>query len=535
MKKGQFVVVKGNVKKPLLKNKVYCVLDYQENKTGKYIKLDPNFKVPGIDYGNIPTSWIKLSLFYIDTFTIKIELSKDIHAYYDNQTHLTTGFKFKTPNRTNFRINNGIVHMITLNGKIVFHNSNKWAKIKQKTPSKSEKNPMKKFSKGVATILTPKNKEEYLKMVDYAIAQGIKINEDNWKNKFWERYADKTRLFLYSSDGETLNSMFFGDVEHSMSEQHTDALRLSVSDFLNDTFSQPEGETKNVDLSQIIRIIREYLGSEENRENMSADIKAFLEEWGVDIKTKPVTVQVGELPKVEVGLVHNRFETVLNCMVGRINTALVGPAGSGKTSTVAKAAEALNLKFYSKSVSAQTGAHEFFGYQDVQGRYVRTLFREAYEHGGVFLLDEFDAGNPNVLAALNQATANEYCAFADGMIKKHDDFICVMAGNTFGHGANSEYVGRNKIDAATLDRFAFIDFPYDEKFEMAIAPNKEWCKRVQRIRKEVTVKKIRTVVSPRATLMGAKLLSQGMSEENVMELLIYKGLNQTERDLIKGV
>lgn len=284
---------------------------------------------------------------------------------------------------------------------------------------------------------------------------------------------------------------------------------------------------------QILALVQDHLQSPQSRKDMGDAVEKLLNHWGIDKNVREVVVtNPVKKEKIKVGKVHNKFDLVLSCMAARTNIALVGAAGSGKTTTVAKAAQALGLEFYSKSVSAQTGIHEFFGYQDANGNYVTTLFRTAYEKGGVFLLDEFDAGNPNVLAALNQATANDSCAFADGMIPKHKDFICVMAGNTFGHGANSEYVGRNKIDAATLDRFAFIDFPYDEDLEYALATNKDWCRRVQAFRRKVADKKVKTIISPRATIIGCQLLSAGIKQREVEELVIYKGLSKTERNLI---
>lgn len=229
---------------------------------------------------------------------------------------------------------------------------------------------------------------------------------------------------------------------------------------------------------------------------------------------------------------HFMFGAMLMGISARVNMALIGPAGSGKTTMVHQAAEDLGLPFYSKSVSAQTGVHEFFGYQDANGNYVRTLFREAYEHGGVFLVDEFDAGNPNVLAALNQATANGACAFADGMINKHENFVAVMAGNTYGTGATAEYVGRNRIDAATLDRFAFFQIPYDEELELSLAKNKAWCELVQEIRGNADKKKVKVIISPRATFMGEALLAAGMDQEDVLKATIYKNLSEDEIKLI---
>jgi MoxR-like ATPase len=273
----------------------------------------------------------------------------------------------------------------------------------------------------------------------------------------------------------------------------------------------------------------------------SKDSQAQINELTLEAVTKlgltpnPIVYEI-KTPKgsKEVRDVHFKFPLVMSCIVSRVPTALVGPAGSFKTSTVERIAEHLELPFYSKSVSLQTGIHEFFGYQDANGKYVPTLFRKAYEDGGVFLLDEFDAGNPNVLAALNQATANNSCAFADQMVPKHKDFVIVMAGNTFGHGATIEYVGRNKIDAATLDRFTFIHFPYDEDLEHKLATNKTWFKQVKAYRTRAASNKVNTIISPRATFSGAKLLDAGVSQEEVEEITIFKGLSDKERKLIKG-
>lgn len=286
---------------------------------------------------------------------------------------------------------------------------------------------------------------------------------------------------------------------------------------------------------QIYQLVEEGINAKETTEYINKKVSHRLDELGVVPNRVDLFVKVADHKEVNIGSVHKDFENILMTMAAGVNVALVGPAGSGKTTTVEKVAEALNLRFFSKSVSAQTGTHEFFGYQNANGQYVSTLFRDCYENGGVFLLDEFDAGNSNVLAALNQATANGSAAFADKMVKKHADFKIVMAGNTWGHGATSEYVGRNKIDAATLDRFAFIYFDYDEDLEIQIACNREWTKKVQRIRKVVFDKKIKAVVSPRASINGGLMLKTGMDESKVIEYIILKGLGKDERAMLKAV
>ena len=259
-----------------------------------------------------------------------------------------------------------------------------------------------------------------------------------------------------------------------------------------------------------------------------------LDEYGIKPKVKTITVDnVATGKKVDIGLAHEKFEDVLKAVSARLNVFLVGEAGSGKTTAGVKVAEALGLEFASMSVSGETSIIDFFGYKDANGNVNTTEFERFYTCGGVFLIDEFDAGNPNVLAVINQALANGSCMFAGGMKNRHDDFVCMASGNTVGHGATSEYIGRNRIDGATLDRFVQIEFNIDESLEMAICSNRDWCKMVQDIRANARAKEVRAIITPRATLYGEKLLAQGMDIETVLNYTVFKGLNEDEINLIK--
>lgn len=226
---------------------------------------------------------------------------------------------------------------------------------------------------------------------------------------------------------------------------------------------------------------------------------------------------------------HYKFGELLSVIKCRLNALLVGPAGSGKTSGAHNVAGHLKLEFYSISVGLQTTKSEFFGYMNADGKYVPTLFRKAFEKGGIFLLDEMDAGNANVITSINQALANDYCAFPDKMVKKHKDFVVVASANTYGTGANRDYVGRNQLDAATLDRFMVIEWGYDEELESSLVKNKEWLQIVRQCRRNANTYSIRTVISPRAAMAGEKLLADGVDKNTVMEMVLFKGLNSTER------
>lgn len=265
--------------------------------------------------------------------------------------------------------------------------------------------------------------------------------------------------------------------------------------------------------------------SEEVKNYITEEVKKL----ATDLPAKEIVVNFNNKKTKIEGLQHYAFETVLKCIAARTNVMLVGPAGSGKSTVVENAAKALGLNFYAMSVGLQTSKVEFMGYMNATGEYVKTHFRDAYEKGGVFLIDEIDAGNPGIMTTINAALANGVCAFPDAMVKKHENFVCIAAANTFGKGADRMYVGRNQLDAATLDRFVKMNFDYDENLERQLATNKDWCSLIQKIRAVVAEKKLRIVVSPRATLNGCQLLAAGLTKEQALDLVLFYGCSIDEQ------
>jgi len=249
---------------------------------------------------------------------------------------------------------------------------------------------------------------------------------------------------------------------------------------------------------------------------------------------KEIVVTLPEGERREVGLQHREFENVLKLVSMRMDVFLVGPAGSGKTTLCDSVAKALDLPFYVQPVGLQTTKSDLLGFLNATGTYVPSLLRKAYESGGVYLMDEIDAGNANVLTVINAMLSNGVAGFPDAMVARHPDFIFLCAGNTYGKGSDRQYVGRNPIDAATLDRFAVIDFDYDEDFEMALSCNEEWTKRVQQIRRIVFDLKERVIVSPRASIKGGLLLKAGYAEAQCLDMLIFKGVNKEIRERIEA-
>jgi MoxR-like ATPase len=124
------------------------------------------------------------------------------------------------------------------------------------------------------------------------------------------------------------------------------------------------------------------------------------------------------------------------------------------------------------------------------------MFRE----GGVFLADELDAADANVLLALNTALSSNhlYNPISGQRFTKHKDFVFLGAANTFGKGASNTYTGRNRLDAATLDRFTCVQVDYLEQIENAICPDELVANALRVIRGMVRDRGSSEVISYRA-------------------------------------
>jgi len=294
-------------------------------------------------------------------------------------------------------------------------------------------------------------------------------------------------------------------------QQSVDTETKTLRALLNERFDR-EAEYSREVLQQTCEVLR--------KSNMEA-ISAAL----ADMMPTVLHIQKPDMPAPQpFGIVHYALPRIVKALQHGLHVYLHGPAGSGKSTAGMQCAEALGLPFY--CVAKVESEYLLLGFRDARGETIRTPFREAYENGGVFLFDEMDGSSAGAIVAMNMALANKVCPFPDKAVPMHENFKCIGAGNTKLSGATRQYQGRNKLDAASVNRFYFIEFGYDEALEMAIAPDKGWCAHVQSIRKAATERGLSDLlITPRATLDGAKGLAMGDTWEQVEEATMFKGLD----------
>lgn len=165
---------------------------------------------------------------------------------------------------------------------------------------------------------------------------------------------------------------------------------------------------------------------------------------------------------------------------------------------------------------------------DAGGKYHETEFYKACmdDKDCVFFLDELDASDESVVILLNAAIANGYFEFPNGIVTlEHVHFVA--AGNTVGSGADELYTGRTVLDQSTLDRFAIIEFDYDERVELSLCKgNKELVCFVRDLRKQAAEKGIRATFSLRCISMVTKLEKTSMALSKIIKIAVVKGLDK---------
>lgn len=347
---------------------------------------------------------------------------------------------------------------------------------------------------------------------------------------------------LISTYGETLvNEYIERQVENT---PETDLWVVSNKPAIEKFKAQKEKENAESQKKQDMNILG-LLGGEivklmgtELANKISIEVENKINKYIEDKVLCKVVEYKGAVKKVE-GIAHEQLDTVMKFVAMNEPVMLVGPAGTGKNVIAKQVADALGLEFYFSN--AVTQEYKITGYADANGNFVKTQFYEAFVNGGVFLLDEMDASCPEALIVLNCAIANGYFDFPGiGKVYAHENFRVLACANTYGTGASMEYVGRNQLDGATLNRFAIVEVGYDSRIENGVCPDKEIADFCRSFRKVCEKNGVHHIVSYREMSRLNKMVNSAKLDKTVaLKTCLLKGLEEDTirmiaKDVVKG-
>lgn len=315
-------------------------------------------------------------------------------------------------------------------------------------------------------------------------------------------------------------------------QQAPQADRTLIRDSVRDVVREElQGATLAVDEAEVKAMV------DADVQRIVEKTKAEMLAQGVIKQQIEVKLPTGQVHQIE-GKAHASLPRTVRLAAARRNVLLIGPAGSGKTHLAGQVAQALGLPFAHISCSAGMSEGQLTGRLLPTGEagkfeYVRSDFVKAYEEGGVFLFDEIDAADSNTLLVLNSALANGQMALtnrpASPVAKKHPDFVAIAAANTFGTGADRQYVGRNQLDESTLDRFRIgqVEMDYDAEVEKALCPDDALRGRLQGYRQRIRDNRLRRIVSTRF-LRDAYVMKQAGDTDVEIDAALFAGWSPDE-------
>ena len=168
---------------------------------------------------------------------------------------------------------------------------------------------------------------------------------------------------------------------------------------------------------------------------------------------------------------HKLYPYIRTLIEAGVPVYLKGPSQAGKSFVLAQVARDLSMPFRQIPLTAGASTSWLLGTWTPQG-WVEAGFPAIYTGGGVFLFDEIDAGDPNMLIVVNNAVSNDTLDNPRNgeVLRKSPLFRPVAAGNTWGTGATSQYTGRARMDGATLERFRCgrVEVDYDPDMQEQI-------------------------------------------------------------------
>ena len=416
---------------------------------------------------------------------------------------------------------------------------NKFKDFKEKKSLKGE--TLKEDNIDSEKTIEKKEQQESYNSLDKP-SENKKVDENNSKVK--EEKEEKKLQEDSTSPKEMMD--FINDIiSGNISDEVRDKIKKSLQEYLNSDEiknrikSSISGSIDTETKKELLKIVRNEVEKSGYKESVRKEISEEVEKIISEEKKKLnlPTIHIINLHGEEIGRTdaehfHEKFEEILGLVNMDEPVMLIGPAGSGKNYSIAQVSKALNKHMY----YTNNASNEFklTGFIDAGGNYRDTEFYKAFKNGGVFFLDEIDNSDPSALIVINSALANGYMAFPHETIDRHPDFRMVAAANTWGRGSDFQYVGRNALDASTLDRFDNVFFDYDMALEEKLYPNDSVLNFMWAFRDAVEKSRIPHIVSTRGIGKVYKKEISGFSPETTLRVNVIRNLSQDDLNVILG-
>lgn len=275
-----------------------------------------------------------------------------------------------------------------------------------------------------------------------------------------------------------------------------------------------------------------------------SDLRSTVDKLDKARRVELVIIENGKETKIKEK-VHSAFaETLFQIKCGYF-PLLVGPSGCGKTELAKQMAKHLKKRFGMQSFSGGVTEAKLYGRSTPnittgKQEYHMPQFVDFYgsKEGGLYLLDEVDGGDPNVLLSLNGPLSNRIMTVdrkVNPTIEMSDKFTCIAAANTWGAGADRQYVGRNQLDLAFIKRFVLVEMDYDEELEISLCPGKDdFIERMHRYRVNMRRNRVERVLDTRFIIRGYNWYKHGKDDEYVDKQL-FLGWRDDEIRKAKGI
>ena len=251
-----------------------------------------------------------------------------------------------------------------------------------------------------------------------------------------------------------------------------------------------------------------------------------------------IEVKRPDLPTITIEGAHYLMARLIRLVAAGIHVYLWGPAGTGKTTALMQAAQALGREFEVDTLDVSTSRTMVQGYKSLSDNSPsHTAFTRCWTGGKFYIADECDNAPGNVQTLFNSALANGHAPLGWASVERAEGFGFGAAGNTPGK-PTAMFPDRRPMSAAFADRLYFMHWPIDPAIECRAAglpvppvpyrkertcTAQDWGQWVQNVRAWAASNAATLMVTPRATLTGLQALAVGETPEEVAHGLVFRG------------